>query len=60
MKEEDISIKDQCEYCQKSWNTSHCTELKNRIQEECNFHCPFFVFDSSKYDPEYKEKLFKK
>lgn len=54
MKEEDIDLKDQCVYCQRSWNTSHCVELKARISEEYGFHCPFFIFDESVYDEEYK------
>ena len=57
MKEADVNLKEQCVYCQKSWNTSHCNELKIRVREECNFHCPFFIFDSSKYDEEYNEQL---
>lgn len=60
MKESDIDLKDQCEYCQRSWNTSHCTELKSKIKEEYGFHCPFFIFDESVYDEEYKQRIFVK
>lgn len=56
MKESDIDLKDQCEYCQRSWNTSHCAELKARILEEYGFHCPFFVFDDYLYGDDRKEK----
>lgn len=53
MKEENMPLKEQCKYCMRSINTSHCVELGVRVKEDYNFRCPFFVFDDYLYNEEY-------
>lgn len=36
---------EQCKYCQRSINTSHCMEHKAHIEMDSSFWCPFYHFD---------------
>lgn len=47
---------EQCKYCQKSINTSHCTEHKAHIEKDSSFWCPFYHFDDYMFSREAKNK----
>ena len=45
MKEQNIPLKEQCKFCQKSLKSPQCKEMRLRINEEYNFKCPFFTLE---------------
>ena len=43
----EVPWKEQCKFCQKSFNTTYCSKNQRIINDSINeWECPYFVFDS--------------
>lgn len=42
----EIPWKEQCKYCQKSFNTTYCSKYEKIINNSKDiWYCPYFVYD---------------